>query len=113
MTAAVIIIHILACLGLILIVLLQTGKGANLGAAFGGSSNTVFGSAGAATFLGKLTTFVAVLFMITSLGLAVLSGKGTPPSVMENQKPAAQQSGTAQPAAPAGGTTGQSQGQGK
>lgn len=62
-------IHILVCLSLITIVLLQTGKGANMGAAFGGSSQTVFGSSGAGTFLGKLTAGVAIVFMLTSLTL--------------------------------------------
>lgn len=98
MITVVYIVHTLACLGLILIVLLQTGKGADMGAAFGGSSQTVFGSRGAATFLGKLTTIVAVVFMITSLGLAIISGKGAPPSVMSDT-PATQES--AAPATPA------------
>ncbi|MFH1033078.1 MAG: preprotein translocase subunit SecG [Pseudomonadota bacterium] len=83
MTTAIIIIHILACVALILVVLLQAGKGASMGAAFGGSSQTVFGSAGAATFLAKMTTVVALVFMLTSLGLAIFSGKGAPPSVMD------------------------------
>jgi preprotein translocase subunit SecG len=100
MINVVYIVHILACLGLILIVLLQTGKGADMGAAFGGSSQTVFGSTGAATFLSKLTTIVAVVFMITSLGLAIIAGKGAPPSVMQ-EMPAAEQPAAEQPAAPA------------
>ena len=74
MTILVLIIHILVCFFLIGIVLLQSGKGAELGAAFGGSSQTLFGSRGAATFLNKMTTGVAVVFMITSLLLAVLIG---------------------------------------
>lgn len=65
----VIILHILVSLVLVLVVLLQAGKGANMGAAFGGSSQTVFGSSGAGTFLGKLTAAVAIIFMITSLTL--------------------------------------------
>lgn len=69
------ILHVIAGWALILIVLLQTGKGAAMGAAFGGSSQTVFGSAGAGGFLGKLTTGVAILFMITSLSLATMSNK--------------------------------------
>lgn len=72
------IVHIIACIVLILVILLQAGKGASMGAAFGGSSQTVFGSSGPASFLGKLTTGIAVLFMITSLGLsysAVHKGK--------------------------------------
>jgi preprotein translocase subunit SecG len=63
------IIHVVASLILVLVVLLQAGKGANMGAAFGGSSQTVFGSSGAGTFLGKMTAAIAVIFMLTSLTL--------------------------------------------
>lgn len=78
MTTIVMIIHIVVCVSLILIVLLQTGKGADMGAAFGGgSSQTLFGSTGASTFLGKATTAVAIIFMITSLILAVISTRET------------------------------------
>ena len=72
----------LVCIFLILIVLLQSGKGAEMGAAFGGSSQTLFGSRGAATFLNKLTTVAAVVFMITSLLLTMLTTKGS--SVIQN-----------------------------
>ncbi len=75
---AITIIHILACFILILVVLLQAGKGANMGAAFGGSSQTVFGSSGAGTFLGKMTAAVAIIFMLTSLFLTyTVSRKGS------------------------------------
>ncbi len=67
------VVHILVCFALIMIVLLQAGKGAEMGAAFGGASQTIFGSAGAMGFLSKLTTIVAVLFMITSLLLTFSS----------------------------------------
>ncbi|MCU0579056.1 MAG: preprotein translocase subunit SecG [Desulfobacterota bacterium] len=83
MTILIVSVHIIVCLGLILIVLLQTGKGASMGAAFGGSSQTIFGSSGATTFLGKLTTGVAVVFMITSLLLAFLTGPRQKSSVMD------------------------------
>jgi preprotein translocase subunit SecG len=74
MTVLLIIIHIVVCIALIMIVLLQTGKGADMGAAFGGgSSQTLFGSTGASTFLSKATTGAAIVFMVTSLGLAYLS----------------------------------------
>ncbi|ACL03054.1 preprotein translocase, SecG subunit [Desulfatibacillum aliphaticivorans] len=74
MTILVTVIHIVVCIALILIVLLQTGKGADMGAAFGGgSSQTVFGSSGPAGFLSKGTTVAAVLFMCTSLFLAIPS----------------------------------------
>lgn len=76
MTTVILIIHVLVCVFLISIVLFQSGKGAELGAAFGGSSQTIFGSRGAATFLNKVTTIVAVVFMLTSLILAVITVKG-------------------------------------
>jgi len=90
----IIILHILVCIALILIVLLQKGKGADMGAAFGGSSQTVFGSAGASSFLTKITTVAAIVFMITSLFLAFLFGKGKSSSIMEGveaQAPITQQ----------------------
>jgi preprotein translocase subunit SecG len=77
MEIALLIIHVFVCLFLIFIVLIQGGKGAELGAAFGGASQTLFGGRGAATFLNKLTTVVAVVFMLTSLLLAITSVKGT------------------------------------
>ena len=64
------VIHVIACIVLILVVLLQAGKGASMGAAFGGSSQTIFGSSGPGTFLGKMTTAVALIFMLTSLSLS-------------------------------------------
>ncbi len=68
MYTALIGLHVFACIFLIAVVLLQTGKGADMGAVFGGgSSETVFGSSGAGNFLTKLTTGIAILFMLTSL----------------------------------------------
>lgn len=84
-------IHILVSLFLIFIVLIQSSKGAELGAAFGGSSQTLFGSRGAATLLSKLTTASAVVFMLTSLLLAVVSVKSG--SVMKKTAPAEQRTG--------------------
>jgi len=93
-------IHIVACVTLIVIVLLQQGKGASMGAAFGGSSQTVFGSAGATPFLGKVTTAVAVIFMLTSLFLAFLSGpRLSSTSVVDGQQQT--QEAPANPQAPA------------
>ncbi len=83
MSILLIIIHIIVSIALIMIVLLQTGKGADMGAAFGGgSSQTLFGSTGAATFLSKATTAAAIIFMVTSLGLAYLSSHRTGESVV-------------------------------
>jgi preprotein translocase subunit SecG len=61
------VIHIVICLFLIVVVLLQTGKGADMGAVFGGGSQTLFGSGGAGNFLTRLTTGTAIAFMVTSL----------------------------------------------
>ena len=77
LTTLVLIVHVIVCIALILIILLQTGKGADIGAAFGGgSSQTVFGSGGATTFLSKVTIGAAVVFMVTSIVLTYFSGKG-------------------------------------
>ena len=100
-------LHLTVCLILIAVVLLQSGKGADLAGAFGGGgSQTAFGARGAGTFLSKLTTACAILFMITSLSLAVLYNQKTSGSVMEgvpvSQKPAAvPQSQQPKPAEPA------------
>lgn len=77
-------LHVIACIVLILVVLLQAGKGANMGAAFGGASQTVFGSSGAGTFLGKMTTLVAAIFMLTSLGLSYFSLPQGGTSIMDS-----------------------------
>ena len=74
-------LHVIVSVILILMVLLQKGKGADIGAAFGGASQTVFGPRGAQSFLAKLTTGAAVLFMVTSLFLALIASQK--PSVME------------------------------
>ena len=72
------VVHILVAIALIGLVLIQRGKGADMGAAFGsGASNTVFGSAGSASFLTRTTAALAVVFFVTSLSLAYLSGKQT------------------------------------
>ena len=68
-----IIIHLVVCFLMIAAILLQAGKGAEIGASFGGSSQTVFGSRGPGTFLSKVTVGAAVIFMLTSLSLAFLS----------------------------------------
>src|SRR6478752_10593494 len=85
------IIHVLVCIFLIIVVLLQSGKAADLAGAFGGmGSQTAFGPRGSATLLSKATTISAVLFMITSLTLSILAtrsaGLGT--TVLEDNRPA-------------------------
>ena len=76
--ALLVTVHVTVSLALILVVLLQVGKGQSIGAAFGGasSSQTFFGSRGPATFLSRLTAVSAALFMLTSLGLAYMSSSG-------------------------------------
>jgi preprotein translocase subunit SecG len=70
-----VVLHVMVAVALILIVLLQAGKGAGIGAAFGGASQTVFGPRGPGNFLGKLTTAAAGIFMVTSLVLAIFSSQ--------------------------------------
>src|SRR5262249_2237826 len=92
------VIHVFACLFLIVVVLLQTGKGADMGAVFGGGSQTLFGSSGAGNFLTKLTTGTAIAFMVTSLILTYGASR-TPTSHLLEKLP----SSAAAPApAPAG-----------
>jgi preprotein translocase subunit SecG len=85
MSTILIILHVVVCIALIMIVLLQTGKGADMGAAFGGGgSQTLFGSTGASTFLSKATTGAAIIFMLTSLALAYLSSHRTADSIIKS-----------------------------
>jgi preprotein translocase subunit SecG len=86
MATILLILHLIVCFFMIFIVLIQSGKGAELGAAFGGSSQTLFGARGAATVFSKLTTAAAVIFMITSLLLAVTTNKRD--SVIKDTTPA-------------------------
>ncbi|MBV4538051.1 MULTISPECIES: preprotein translocase subunit SecG [Pseudomonas] len=100
METVVVVFHLLAALALVVLVLLQQGKGAEAGASFGaGASNTVFGSQGSATFLSKFTAILAATFFLTALGLGYfakeqahqLTQAGLPdPAVLEvkEQKPA-------------------------
>lgn len=91
LTILLTVVHVIVALILILVVLLQTGKRADLAGAFGGGgSQTAFGTRGAATFLSKLTTTAAVLFMLTSLGLSLVSARSKSPagSVLPDDAPA-------------------------
>jgi preprotein translocase subunit SecG len=104
------VIHIIVCLILVVVVLLQSGKAADLAGAFGGmGSQTVFGPRGSATVLSKATTISAVLFMLTSLTLSILATRGgsTTPDLLKKAIPAAGQTAPAPaqsqtPAQPAG-----------
>ncbi|CCE23498.1 preprotein translocase subunit SecG [Methylotuvimicrobium alcaliphilum] len=78
MYQVIIVIHVLFGLGIIGLVLMQQGKGADAGAAFGsGASGTLFGAQGSASFLSRTTAVLATLFFVTSLSLAILSGGST------------------------------------
>ncbi len=91
------IIHIIVCLFLVIVVLLQSGKAADLAGAFGGmGSQTAFGPRGSTTLLSKATTIAAALFMVSSLSLAIMAsrGSGGASSVTERNRPAATKSST-------------------
>jgi len=118
MQTLVLVIHILAAAGIVVLVLLQHGKGADMGAAFGsGSAGSLFGSAGAANFLSRTTAVLAAVFFLTSMGLTYFSmptksGGVTQqleiPAVPQGaappaQKPAAPASSAPSPAVPADG----------
>ena len=98
------ILHVLVSLFLIGVVLLQSGKGAEMGASFGSSgSQSVFGAGGGTSFLSKLTTSAAVIFMLTSLTLAYVSGQPSSSSMMSGKgKSAPVQAPAAMPATPKG-----------
>ena len=108
MFTALTILHVLVAFIMVGVILLQSGKGAEIGAAFGGSSQTVFGARGANTFLGKLTAVTATIFMLTSLSLAIMSKQRNYSSTIGLDKPPAsapaapsQSSPAPAPAAPA------------
>lgn len=101
MQIALTILHIAVSIFMIAVVLLQSGKGAEMGASFGsGGSQSVFGAGGGNSFLSKLTTAAAVIFMLTSLTLAYISGQPSSSSIMSKLKQAAPAK-TAAPQAPA------------
>jgi preprotein translocase subunit SecG len=96
-----IIIHVMVCFLMIGAILLQSGKGAEIGASFGGSSQTVFGSRGPANFLSKFTVVVAAIFMLTSFGLAILAkDRAFSSTVIDLNKKESSQAAPETPAAP-------------
>ena len=102
LTYAITTVHVLVCVILILVVLLQSGKGADLAGAFGGgATQTAFGSRGPASFLSKMTTVAAVLFMVTCVALGMISTRTPSQSILETTgetaKPAAKAPATTQP----------------
>jgi preprotein translocase subunit SecG len=105
MTIALTMLHVAVSIFMIAVVLLQSGKGAEMGASFGSSgSQSVFGAGGGSTFLSKMTTGAAVIFMLTSLTLAYVSGQPSSSSLMSGKsKPAAAVPAQQAPATPAQG----------
>jgi preprotein translocase subunit SecG len=111
----ILLLHVIAAVGVIGLVLLQHGKGADMGAAFGsGSSGSLFGSSGSANFLSRTTAVLAAVFFLTSMGLTyVTSHKPQQGSVMDSHKteqpatqpPAAAPAANDKPAAPADGSS--------
>lgn len=97
----VVILHVFVCFLMIGAILLQSGKGAEIGASFGGSSQTVFGSRGPANFLSKLTVGVAAVFMLTSFSLAILAKQRNFASTVIDLKLKETSSAPAAPPAPA------------
>jgi|SRR5579871_1234547 len=99
-------IHVIVCLFLIVVVLLQSGKAADLAGAFGGmGSQTVFGPRGSATVLSKATTIAAAVFMITSLSLSIMATRGSKssaPSILDKVSKPASQKAAPTPVAPGG-----------
>jgi preprotein translocase subunit SecG len=92
MLTIIAILHVIVCVFLILVVLLQSGRGSDIGAVFGGGGGqALFGSAGPGTFLGKVTAVVAVIFMLTALLLGTRIFKNAPSSIIEETVPAATQ----------------------
>jgi preprotein translocase subunit SecG len=97
MTSLFVTLHVIFCILLILIVLLQSGKGAEMGVSMGGGAGqTLFGASGPATVLTKITTAVAILFMVTSLTLAYMSGHQSESTVMEKAAVPVEQTDTQQ-----------------
>jgi preprotein translocase subunit SecG len=108
LTVILTIIHVLVCVFMVVVVLLQSGKAADLAGAFGGmGSQTTFGPRGTATALSKATAIAAVLFMVTSLSLAILAtrSRGSESSILDSQHPKPVSTLPAQPRLPAGSVT--------
>ena len=103
-TALLLVIHVLVCIAIIVIVLLQAGKGAEVGASFGtGGSGAILGAASSKSFMSRLTTMTATIFMLTSLTLAYFYGQPGDDSIMPAQAVSAPsaEAPAAAPAAPA------------
>jgi preprotein translocase subunit SecG len=104
MVTAVVALHIIVCITMVIVVLLQQGKGADVGAVFGGSSSTVFGASGAGNFLTKITWGCAVLFFSTSIFLAYASTRRVTGSIFEGRIGPPSQTAPVSKSGPASGT---------
>ena len=110
MSIIITIIHVFVAVALIMIVLLQTGKGADMGLAFGGgSSQTLFGATGASTFLSKATTVIAIVFMLTTFSLTIMWGKRNDSSIMSDFQVPVQKASSEKTTEPQQGDSGQAQ----
>lgn len=85
MASILLVVHVLAAVAIVVLVLMQQGRGADMGAAFGGGSQTLFGARGSANFLTRLTALLAAIFFVTSLTLAYIYAKGTQPQSVTEQ----------------------------
>lgn len=104
MIAIVVAVHIIVCIAMVIVVLLQQGKGAEVGAVFGGSSSTVFGASGAGNLLTKITWGCGVLFFSTSIFLAYTSTRRVTGSIFEGRGGLPSQTTPSSKGAPASGT---------
>jgi preprotein translocase subunit SecG len=87
MYSMILSVHVVVCVAMTIVVLLQQGKGADIGAVFGGSSQTVFGSSGAGNFLTRVTAGLAVVFFLTSISLAYFSNARVGGSIFDKGVP--------------------------
>lgn len=85
MASILLVVHVLAAVAIVVLVLMQQGRGADMGAAFGGGSQTLFGARGSANFLTRLTALLAAIFFATSLTLAYIYARGTQPQSVTEQ----------------------------
>ncbi|HEY2664698.1 MAG TPA: preprotein translocase subunit SecG [Candidatus Binataceae bacterium] len=100
MYSIILSVHVVVCIAMTIVVLLQQGKGADIGAVFGGSSQTVFGSSGAGNFLTRLTAGLAVVFFLTSISLAYFSNARIGGSIFDKGVPVTSLPASKAPAAP-------------
>ena len=85
MTSILLVVHVMVAVSIVALGLMQQGKGADMGAAFGGGSQTLFGARGSANFLSRITGLLAAVFFVTSLTLAYMYGQATQPQSVTDQ----------------------------